>query len=166
MKPIQLWLPLLNGGAARPTRQRDIQRLHEVWDGHVVFWTQPGWNGLRVWQEDRAKVGCISGEELECFRIIHVGSGGGIQGPAAAGFDEIPIDRFLDTWLACEVDAVPSNPGSSVEIKMPAKVPGGVSYRRDTFAPAPAKPKSSEGSLRRAGRETKAPRRWDSRARP
>lgn len=134
MKPIQLWLPMISGGAARSMRQRDIQRLHAEWDGHDVLWTQPGWNGAGVWQEACAKVGCISGGELECFRILHIGGGGGIQGPAAAEFGEIQIEGLLDAWLASEVDAVPSTPGSSVEIKVPAKAAGGVTYRRETFA--------------------------------
>lgn len=137
MKPIQLWLPLISGGAARPARQRDIQRLHAEWDGHDVLWTQPGWCGPKVWVENGAKVGCISGEELECFRIIHVGGKGGTFGPAAAEFEKIGTDKFLDAWLKSEVDAVPSNPGSELAIKTPTNVEGGVSYRSQIIETGP-----------------------------
>ncbi|NDR57914.1 hypothetical protein [Aliiruegeria sabulilitoris] len=134
MKPIQLWLPMIMGGAGRPTRQRDIQRLHAVWDGHDVLWTKPSWSGPEAWAQDRMKVGCISGEEIECFRILHIGDGGGIVGPAAAGFGDLKIDGLLDAWLGSEVQAVPSTAGTPFEISVPTVVEGGVTYLRETFA--------------------------------
>lgn len=129
MKPVQLWLPTLTGGAARPSRQRDLRRLHAEWDGHHAIWTQPRWNGPSVWSEERTRVGCISGEELECFRILHAGSNGGIVGPAAAAFDELAMDALLDAWLEAEVSAAPPGAGNGVEIDVPTAVEGGVAYR-------------------------------------
>ncbi|CUH44492.1 hypothetical protein [Ruegeria atlantica] len=128
MKPIQLWLPAVSGGAARSARQRDIQRLHAAWDGHDIMWTKPGWNGPEAWAQEGAKVGCISGEEIECFRILHIDGCGRVCGPASALFDELPIDAILDTWLNAEVEAVQSTVGTEVELSVPTVVEGGVAY--------------------------------------
>ena len=129
MRPIQLWLPMFSGGAARPARQGDIQRLHETWDRHDIMWTKPRWGRTRNWIRDQAQNCCISGEELECFRVIHVGANAAVHGPAAALFEPLPISRLLDEWLDSKVEALQSYGDRAFEIDVPVVHPDGVTYR-------------------------------------
>lgn len=134
MKPIQLWLPSLTGGAARPSRQRDLQRLKNAWDKHHVIWTVPNWGPPATWLEDGLRVGCIAGEEIERFRIIHIGSNYVPVGPAASVFDSVGVAELLAEWMKAEVSAVRSD-GSLISMKLPERVPQGLSYRPAALQP-------------------------------
>ena len=118
-------------------RQRDIQRLHAVWDGHHILWTMPEWNGPDTWSEEHLKVSCISGEELERFHIVHIGSGGGVFEPTEQIIGGLEVEGFLDAWLDAEVDLAQTSADTLLEITVPIVVEGGVSYHREAFTTVP-----------------------------
>lgn len=134
MKPIQLWLPTFTGGAARPSRQRDLQRLKNAWNRHHVIWTIPNWGEPATWVEDGLQVGCIAGEEIERFRIIHIGSNYAAAGPAAALFESLAVEELLKEWTEAEVSAVCSD-GSVIAAMLPEPSPEGVRYQPADLQP-------------------------------
>ena len=102
MMPIQLWLPTVYGGIARPELRRDMQRLFREWDGEDVMWTVPGWTGPRSWPHGSTRVGCLAGEFYECVDVMHMGNKGAVVGPRAAAFPNYSVNGLLDIWLQLE----------------------------------------------------------------
>ncbi len=129
MTPIQLWLPTVNGGIAKPELRRDRHRMFRAWGSEHVMWTVPGWTEPRNWLEGSIRVGCLAGESYECVRILHVGDKGTVVGPAAAAFPNNSVNGLLDAWLNSKfVGLSVLDPDEPISIKVPHRVGGGVTY--------------------------------------
>ena len=127
MMPIQLWLPTVQGGIARPELRRDMQRLFREWDGEDLVWTVPGWQEPRNWLQGSTRVGCLAGESYECVDVMHVGNKGAIVGSRAAAFPNKSINGLLDAWLQFEsVGLSLFEPDERSYIKIPHPVEGGI----------------------------------------
>ena len=127
MMPIQLWLPTVYGGIARPELRRDMHRMFRAWDGEDLMWTVPGWTGPRNWLHGSTRVGCLAGESYECVDVMHVGNKGTIVGSRAAAFPNSSVNGLLDAWLQFEsLGLSPFEPDERSYIKIPHPVEGGV----------------------------------------
>jgi hypothetical protein len=131
--PIQIWLPSLHGGALQPERQRDLRRVHAAWRDDHVIWTVPGWCGPRAWSKDGLKVGCISGEALECFRILYVGDKGGIFDPAVFAFQKRNVEGLLEDWLSPRAIGAAPRDSEPLTFPCPVVAEGGVTYLPEAF---------------------------------
>jgi predicted nucleic acid-binding Zn ribbon protein len=129
MTPIQLWLPTVHGGIARPELGRDRHRMFREWGSEHVMWSVPGWTGPRNWLQGSIRVGCLAGESYECVRILHVGDNGTLVGPAAAHFPNDSVNGLLDAWLNSEFVGLSAvDPDGQISIEVPHAVKGGVVY--------------------------------------
>ena len=118
MTPIQLWLPTVYGGIARPELRRDMHRMFRAWGGEDVMWTMPRWRGPRKWLHGPTRVGCLAGESYECVQILHVGDKGTVVGPAAAAFPNNSANGLLDAWLNTKfVGLSPVDPDERISIR-------------------------------------------------
>ena len=127
MTPIQVWLPTVHGGIARPELRRDMHRMFRAWCGEDLMWTIPDWKGPRDWVHGGTRVGCLAGEFYECVDILHVGNKGAVAGFAAAAFPNKSVDGLLAAWLKRgSLGVSPFNPDKRCYIKIPHPVEGGV----------------------------------------
>jgi hypothetical protein len=127
MMSVQLWLPTVHGGIARPELRRDMHRMFRAWDGEDLMWTVPGWKQQRNWLHGSTRVGCLAGESYECVDVMHVGNKGTIVGSRAAAFPNKSINDLLDAWLNLEsLRLSPFEPDERSYIKIPHPVEGGV----------------------------------------
>jgi hypothetical protein len=136
MTPIQIWLPTVQGGIARPELRRDIHRMFRAWRGEDLLWTIPDWKGPRNWVHGTTKVGCLAGESYECVDILHVGNQRAVAGFAAAAFPNKSVNGLLDSWLKRgSLGVSPFDPDKRCYIKIPHPVEGGVLAKlQPTFA--------------------------------
>jgi hypothetical protein len=120
MTPIQLWLPTIQGGIARPELRRDMQRMFTAWTNEDIMWTKPGWAGLPRWDQHPLLAACLNGETLECAEIHHVGEKGAIVGPRSELFPHRSVASLLDAWLNADfVRRIPTDPDRTIELKVP-----------------------------------------------
>lgn len=127
MTPIQLWLPEIFGGIARPEPRRDILRMFRARTREKMMWSVPGWQGPPNWTQEGMAVSCINGEALECVRILHIGANDAVVGPDAGVFPKASVKGLLDAWLNGKfVAGVPGNPGEQFRVKIPHLVNGGI----------------------------------------
>jgi hypothetical protein len=127
MTPIQLWLPTVQGGIARPELRGDMQRMFRAWTIEDIMWTKPRWAGPPRWVEGQWHAACLNGETLERAQIHHVGDNGAIVGPSAASFPDQSVNGLLDTWLNADiVKWSPIDPDRAIRLEVPHPVEGGV----------------------------------------
>jgi hypothetical protein len=120
MTPIQIWLPTVQGGIARPELRRDMHRMFTAWRGEDLLWTIPDWKGPRNCVHGTTKVGCLAGEPYQCVDILHVGNRGVVAGFAAAAFPNNSINSLLDAWLKVKsLRLSPFQPDERNYIKIP-----------------------------------------------
>jgi hypothetical protein len=136
MTPIQVWLPTVQGGIARPELRRDMHRMFRAWCGEDLMWTIPAWKGPRSWNQGSTRIGCVVGEFYECVDIMHVGANGAIVGSRAAAFPKKSVNGLLDAWLKRgSLGVAPFHPDKRCYIKIPHPVEGGVlAELQPTFA--------------------------------
>lgn len=130
MTPVQLWLPTLFGGIARPESRRDMQRMFKARTTERVMWSVPSWTGPTCWMQRGLRVSCLNGEGLECVRILHIREDGLVAGPAAASFPKLSVKGLLDAWLNDDfVRGARKNPDEKIHVMIPHPVAGGVAHR-------------------------------------
>jgi hypothetical protein len=115
MRPLQIWLPRLQGSLARPETRRDRERAFRAWRGEGEVWTLPAPFETGHWQEPGGirKV-ALRGEQVELIHVCHLGANGFVSGPGAAEpLSGGSIDGLLEAWLnlpARSVSFVPAPP--------------------------------------------------------
>lgn len=99
MRPIQLWLPTIQGGIQRQELRQDMQRAYRAWNRDHVVWIMKGWDGPERWKEEGLIFLGVSGEITERMLVYHIGGNGRIVGPSAVNFPKKSMDQLLIEWL-------------------------------------------------------------------
>ena len=102
MKPMQLWLPLLNSTFSDPAILRDSQHAFRVWRGELTVWQLPEATKICRWREEPCHaLMAVRSERLDRLDVCHVGSNGYTFG-ADWYFPDGHLNGLLDAWLNLE----------------------------------------------------------------
>jgi hypothetical protein len=121
MRPLQLWLPTLQGSLAIPEVRRDRERVYQAWQGEQLVWMIPELSETeRRWEHNGSPTVAIRSEQWEVLHVYHVGQNGAVWGPQAAGrFPNGSVNGLFEAWLTLRPDTIQLTPAPE-EIRFPA----------------------------------------------
>ncbi|PGR23028.1 hypothetical protein COC52_24860 [Priestia megaterium] len=149
MKPIQLWLPLLNVSWDTPSFSRDIERAQKNWIGEDRIWLLPGLKEVKRWSSQvnifTFKECAIPSESFNVINVIDVTKQRTMYPPGGSTIPEnwqgkLP-ENLLNLWLSSSEFAFISTE-NSFKMKLPFFTDTAVTYKEMElcFPPGPSVP--------------------------